>query len=165
MYETRTLNIQTDFTNQTQLKNRRHLVHNNHVRSKILNRSQVWEHSQVRGYEVIKVGVSSERPPAACYRPPLPRGRDARAEGDFTWSSRVESGSNKPETQQNPAFMHVNGAVVMSTETLLQHLECGEHDAVLAMLDTGVHQVFNQTDLRPQVPDSEDQMKHFQQNF
>lgn len=50
----------------------------------------------------------------------------------------------------------------MSTETLLQHLERGEHDAVFAMLDAGVHQVFNQADLRPQVPDSEDQMKHFQ---
>lgn len=81
------------------------------------------------------------------------------------WSSRVGSGSNKPETQQNPALVHVDGASLAATETRLQHLERGEHDAVLAVLDTGVHQVFNQADLRPQVPDSEDQMKLFQQNF
>lgn len=34
-----------------------------------------------------------------------------------------------------------------ATDTTFQHLERGEHDAVFAVLDTGVHQVFNQADL------------------
>lgn len=79
------------------------------------------------------------------------------------WSSHVESGSNMPETQQNP---EVHACIQWKdTIIMLQHLKCGEHDAVFAVLDTGVHQVFNQADLWPQVPDSEDQMKHFLLDF
>lgn len=42
-------------------------------------------------------------------------------------------------------------------QTSFQHLERGEHDAVFAVLDTRVHQVFNEADLGPQVPDPEEQ--------
>lgn len=40
-------------------------------------------------------------------------------------------------------------------QTRSQHLQGGEHDALLAVLHTGVHQVLHQAHLRPQVPDSE----------
>lgn len=39
------------------------------------------------------------------------------------------------------------------------YLQCGEHDAMLSVLNAGVHQVFDQADLWPQVPDSEDETK------
>lgn len=41
-----------------------------------------------------------------------------------------------------------------------RYLECGEHDAMLSVLNAGVHQVFDQADLGSQVPDSEDQKKN-----
>lgn len=37
----------------------------------------------------------------------------------------------------------------------VRYLERGEHDAVLSVLNTGVHQVFDQAHLRAQVPDPE----------
>lgn len=41
----------------------------------------------------------------------------------------------------------------------MRYLEGGEHDAVFSVLDAGVHQVFDQTDLRTEVPDTEERKK------
>lgn len=44
-------------------------------------------------------------------------------------------------------------------ELHVRYLEGGEHNAVFSVLDAGVHQVFDQTDLRTKVPDTEERKK------
>ena len=48
----------------------------------------------------------------------------------------------------------------MKGQETLRYLERGEHDSMLSVLDAGVHQVFDQADLWPQVPDTEGGIKN-----
>lgn len=43
----------------------------------------------------------------------------------------------------------------------MRYLQSGEHDPVLSVLNTWIHQVFDQADLRAQVPDAEIEIKWF----
>lgn len=50
-------------------------------------------------------------------------------------------------------------------ELHVRYLEGGEHNAVFSVLDAGVHQVFDQTDLRTEVPDTEERKKKKKPTF
>lgn len=58
---------------------------------------------------------------------------------------------------QQRTVLHVNDGTPAQkrSQTSCQHLQGGKHDALLAVLHAGVHQVLHQAHLRPQVPDSE----------
>lgn len=50
-------------------------------------------------------------------------------------------------------------------ELHVRYLEGGEHDAVFSVLDAEVHQVFDQTDLRTEVPDTKERKKKKKPTF
>lgn len=62
------------------------------------------------------------------------------------------------EEQQHEGHRGRSSGLVLSDLLMLDlvvaGLEGGEHDAVFSVLDAEVHQVFDQTDLRTEVPDT-----------